>query len=138
MVLIEDVVGVVVIVEEGERDGRLAVGKHVDIVGVDSVVTQKFDDIRAHAVVAGLADESGFYAAASQGYGGVEGGTAGNRADGLSVLEDNVEYGLANSYYFSHDFKTVHVFGLCCRHGCDRVPDSKGLVASLCKDTVNW
>lgn len=105
MVLIEDVVGVVVIVEEGKRYGRLAVGKHVDIVGVDTVGAQKVDDIVANAVVAGLTDESGLYTAASQRYCGIESGTARDSADGLSVLEDDVEHGLANSNYFSHDVK---------------------------------
>ena len=66
MVLIEDVFGVVALIEKRQGDGRLRVGGHIHVVGVDTVFAQKPDDMLAHAVVAGLANKRGVDAATAQ------------------------------------------------------------------------
>ena len=66
VVLIEDVFGVVLFVEEGQRQRRLGVWKDADTRGVDTVVGQVLLDVVAHAVVAGLTDKRCWYAGSSQ------------------------------------------------------------------------
>ena len=102
VVLVEEIFGLVLAVEESERDGRLAVGIHVHVVGVHMVVFEKLYDVPTHSVVAGLADERGVDASPAERNDAVEHRAARHCADGLLVFENDVEYGLAYTYNFSH------------------------------------
>lgn len=53
-VTVEHIVGLIALVKERQRHGRLAVGVHIHVVGIHAVVSQKVDDIFAHTVVARL------------------------------------------------------------------------------------
>ena len=102
MVFIEEVLGIVVLVEEGQRDGRLGVGIDVDRLGVNAVLFEETDDTAPHAVVASLADEGAAHARAPQRDETVEHRPARHGANGLVLFKHNVKNGLAYSYYASH------------------------------------
>ena len=102
MVFVEDVLGIILLVEERQRHGRLGVGESRHIVGIDAVALQKFDDVLPDVVVAGLGDERCADPAASQRRDGIEGRTSGNRLDGFVVFEDDVQYGFADTNNFPH------------------------------------
>lgn len=68
------------------------------------VVVEKLDDVLPHTVVACLADERGIDARTSERDDAIEYGAAGYGTYGLLVLEDDVEHGFPDSYYFAHDF----------------------------------
>ena len=105
VVFVENVFGIVLLVEESQRERRLRLGVDVDIVGIDMIVAQKLNDVATHKVVARLADHAGLNAGAAQRHDGVERAATGYGTDGLSALENDVEHGLADSYYFSHILK---------------------------------
>ena len=105
MVFVEEVFGIIVLVEEGQRDGRLALGVDIDVFGVDMVVVEKLDDVLSHTVVARLADERGIDARPSERDDAIEHGAARHGSYGLLVLEDDVEHGFSDSYNFAHDFQ---------------------------------
>ena len=104
IVLVERIVRVVVLVEEGERDGALAVHIAVDVVGRDVVLLHEGVDEAAHVVVAQLADEQDRQAHAPQRGEAVEHRAARDGGIGLVVAEDDVEDGLADADDFSHTF----------------------------------
>ena len=102
VVLVEEVFRIAVLVQEGERHGRLAVGQDIDVVRGDVVVAHEAQDDVAHAVVPGLADEVDRHARAAEGYDGVEDRASGHSRRGPVVAEDDVQQGFAYSDYFSH------------------------------------
>ena len=102
VIFIENVLCVVVVVKEGERDWRLRLGEDIDVGGVHTIVLEKADDILSHAVIAGLTDKSGVHARTRQRDDGIERRPAGVSTDGLLMLKDDVEHRLSYSYYFSH------------------------------------
>ena len=71
---------------------------------IHTILFQETDDVPANAVVASLTDHTCFHTASSQRYDSVERTAARDGIDGLFVFEDNVEYGLAYTNYFSHTF----------------------------------
>ena len=103
VVFIEDVLSVVVVVEKRERHRRLRARKRRDVGSVDTVILQKLYYVLPHTVVTRLTDESGGHAGPRQRYDGVERRAAWISSNGLLFLEDDVENGLAYTYYFAHD-----------------------------------
>lgn len=103
LVAVEDVLRIVVLVEERQRHGRLRPREYAHIVGIHAVLPQEVDDILAHAVAACLGDERAGHARATQRHDSVVGGAAGHGPHGLVVPKNDVEHGLADAYYFSHD-----------------------------------
>jgi hypothetical protein len=79
------------------------------------VRSQVFLHILTYTVIAGLADKGCWDTGTSQRDNGVERRASGNGFDGLVAAEDDVEYGLAYSNYFSHiackDTKKLRVNG---------------------------
>ena len=65
-VTVEHIVGLIALVEERQRHGRLAVGVYVHVVGIHAVVSQKTDYIFAHAVVARLRKEGARHTGTAQ------------------------------------------------------------------------
>ena len=104
MILVKYILGIIVLVEKRERDGRFAVGIHIDVIGVHAVVFQEVDYRPPHPVVSGLADERGVDTRTAERYHTVEHRTSRHGAHRLSVLEYYVEHCLAYSYYLSHVF----------------------------------
>ena len=102
MVLIENVVGIVVLIEKGQRDGRLGVWKAVHIVAIHAVLPQELHDGVAHTVVAGLADKGGWHTRTAQRDDAIEHTAARHSTDGLAAAEYNVENRLANTDYLAH------------------------------------
>ena len=66
MVLVEDVVGIVVLVEERQRERRLRFRKDAHIVGIHPIISQKLNHILTNTVVARLADKRSVHARTSQ------------------------------------------------------------------------
>ena len=66
MILVEDVFGLIVIIEKSQRDRRLTLWEHAHIVGIHPVFPQKIDNVFSHPVVTGLADKSDIHSTASQ------------------------------------------------------------------------
>ena len=103
MVFVKDVFGIVLFVQEGQRQRRLGVGIYIHTVGTATVVLQKLDDIATYPIVACLTNESILHATTSQGNQGIERRTAWYSSDGLVIAEDNVKHRLTYSYNFSHN-----------------------------------
>ena len=78
------------------------------LVGIDVVVLEELDDVLAHTVVAGLADERGVDSRPAEGNDAIEDGTARDGPYGLLVLEDDIEHGLSYTYYFTHEFSLCY------------------------------
>ena len=102
MIFIENVLRIVVVIEEGERDRRLRFREDVDFGSVHSIVFEKTKDILSHTVVAGFTDESGAHARTRHRDDGIKRRAARVSTDGLLMLEDDVKHRLSYSYYFSH------------------------------------
>ena len=102
MILIEQIFRVVLLVEEGQRQRRLRIREHIDVLGSHAVLFQERDNHLAHAVVARLADKLCRNAGASQRNHGIIGAASRHGADRLVILEDDVEHRLSDSDYFSH------------------------------------
>ena len=66
MILVEDVVGIVVLVEERQRERRLRFRKDAHIVGIHPIISQKLNHILTDTVVARLADKRSIHARTSQ------------------------------------------------------------------------
>ena len=66
MVLVEDVVGIVVLVEESQRERRLRFREDAHIVSIHPIISQKLNHILSYAVVARLADKRSIYARTAQ------------------------------------------------------------------------
>ena len=91
----------VVIVEEGERQGRLVLGEHVDVRRLHAVGTHEVENRAPHTVVARLADEVHGDPHAPQRDDAVEHRAARHRRRGLSVAEQYVENRFSDSNHFS-------------------------------------
>ena len=102
VVFIKDIFSIVSVVEEGQRNGRVGIGKNVHIVGIHSVFAQEVDDVFAHPVVACLGNEGAVNARPAERNQGIESRTSRHSLDGFAVFEDDVEHRFAYSYYFSH------------------------------------
>ena len=102
MVLIEDILGIVALVEECQRQGRLRVGIHRHRLGIHAVLLEEADDAATHTVVTSLADKRCVHTTTAQRNQAVKRAATRNSRHGLVVLEYNVENSLANTYYFSH------------------------------------
>ena len=57
MVFIEDIVGIALVVEKCQREGRLAVGIDIDVTAIYSVLLKETDDALPYPVVACLTDK---------------------------------------------------------------------------------
>ena len=57
MILVEDVVGIVVVIEESQRQRRLRVREDAHVVSIHAIVSQKLNHVFSDAVVACLTDE---------------------------------------------------------------------------------
>ena len=66
MIFIEDVVGIVVLVEESQRERRLRFREDAHIVSIHPIISQKLNHILSYAVVARLADKRSIYARTAQ------------------------------------------------------------------------
>jgi phosphate starvation-inducible protein PhoH len=66
MILVEDVVGIIVLVEERQRERRLRFRKDAHIVGIHPIISQKLNHILTNTVVARLADKRSVHARTSQ------------------------------------------------------------------------
>ena len=57
VVFVEKIFGIVVLVEESQRNRRLALGIYINILGINVVLFQKIDNVLAYTVVTGLTDK---------------------------------------------------------------------------------
>lgn len=109
MILIEDVLGIVVFIEESQGDRRLRVGKDVDIISIDAIIFQKLDDVLPYPVTACLTDECRCHAGSGQRDDGIERRATGISSDRLLILKDYIENGLTDSYNFTHDVRNIKI-----------------------------
>ena len=72
IVFVEEVVRLVVLVEESQGHGRLALGKHIDMTRLHAVPAHEVEDGAPDTVVARLADEVHRHAHAPQGNDAIE------------------------------------------------------------------
>ena len=102
ILFVEKVLGVVIFVEKGKRDGRFYIAVAIDARDVHAAVDETIDNNVAHAVAANLAHEDGSNAHASKRDDAVEDRAAGHCLHRTVVLEENVKNRLAYSYYLFH------------------------------------
>ena len=67
------------------------------------VLLKEGDDAAAHPIITRLTDESGIDAGTAEGNQAIEHRASRHCSDRLVILEDDIENGLAYSYYFTHN-----------------------------------
>ena len=105
MILVKDVFSIVVVIQKGQRKGRLGVRKLVHVVSVDVVLLQKVNHKVAHPVVSCLRNKGCGHARTSQRHNSIKRRATRNGAHGLSFFEDDVENCLAHTDNFTHVLK---------------------------------
>ena len=116
VVFVEHVLGIVLVVEKSQRQGRALSAMNAHAARRHAVFLEETGDAAAHPVVACLADKLCRHARASQRNDAVVDRTARHSAHGLIAAEDDVEHGLAYSYYFPHgssSFSPCFTMSLC-------------------------
>ena len=66
MILVENVVSIVVLVEERQREWRLRIWEDTHVVSIHSIISQELNHILSDTVVARLADKRSIHARTSQ------------------------------------------------------------------------
>lgn len=101
-VFIKEVLGIVVLIQEGQGNGRLTAGKTAHITGVDAVVGHKLDHRVAYTVAACLCNEGGIGPTAAQRHERIKDRPAGKGTGGHAIPEYYVEDSLPYSDYSAH------------------------------------
>ena len=102
MVFIEHIVGIIVLIEKSQRDGRLAARIDIDLTVVNTILLKKTDDALPHPVAACGTDKGGGHACTPQRDDAIEHRTTGHCPYRLVISENDIQYRFANTYYFSH------------------------------------
>ena len=102
VILVKRIVGIVIFIEESQRNGRFSFGIHTNVFRSDAVLFHEVDDIVANVVVADFRNHRYGHTASAKRNHPVESRTARNRCHRLFVPENNVENSLSYSYYLSH------------------------------------
>ena len=115
IIFVEQVIGILMLIQKGQRERTLPVREAVDISRGDMILFHKRLNHVPHVVIAYFADKKDLLPQTPQRDQSIEHGTSRDSRIRLVSFEYNIQNGLANAYYLSHTPIYAYSFLLCSR-----------------------